>query len=111
MGSCLAKKYIKIKTNKANLTVNNYTLTASKVQCRKVWTSYGIGRGLIAFVADGEKVGLQTLNKFAYNSLISRAWTRINLAKHTLNFVISNGQNYGHTVYKYDVHRTISKQR
>ena len=54
-------------------------LTASKRQCWTVWTNFGIGRNMLCFLSEYERITFQQANKFVYNIAISRVETRINL--------------------------------
>ena len=47
-------------------------LTASKSQCKKVWSSFGIGMALLTFFSKEEILQDQLLNKFFYDVAISR---------------------------------------
>ena len=47
-------------------------LTASKPQCRRVWTSFGISMALLPFFTSKEVLQDQLLNMFFYDIGISR---------------------------------------
>lgn len=50
---------------------------ATKEKARKVYTTFGVGRVVLEFLHQWEKIKGQLLNKFMYNIGISRAQTRI----------------------------------
>ena len=57
-------------------------LTAAKSQSRRVWTSYGIATCLYPFILPHQVCGWQQLNRFHYESAISRVQTRINTLRY-----------------------------
>ena len=54
-------------------------LTASKQKCRSIWVSYGIANVLYLFLRKVKVFSWQQLNRFHYESAISRVQTRINV--------------------------------
>ena len=64
-----------------DVTCNQMDRSASKEQCAKIWTTFGINVSLMPMLSERERIKLQLLNKFSYNSMVSRAWTKITLSQ------------------------------
>lgn len=74
-------------------------LTASQEKCRRVWTSFGIGRVVLDHLWPVEAFNLQALNRFWYNSAVSRVQTRILLNEDPLFFTFSCSALFESTLF------------
>ena len=63
--------------------MEGYQIVASRSQSLKLWTSYGFGTNLLAYLSPLEQIQLQVVNQFAYNILICRVLTKLSLPTQT----------------------------
>ena len=54
-------------------------LTADKVLCRRIWTSFGFGTEFLNFLYPREQNELQAINQYSYTTFVARVKTKINL--------------------------------
>ena len=74
-------------------------MTASKRHCWMVWTNYGIGRSLLCFLSEYERIEFQQANKFVYDIAISRVETKVSILWYAY-FIWSDGGRLDKTMFK-----------
>ena len=57
---------------------------------------------LLSFLSFREKIELQLTNKFSYNILVGRVWTRFNLRPRFLYFFWHQGMKFDQVIFEYD---------
>lgn len=74
---------------------------ATKACCRRLWTSFGIFMQVMPFFTQSDQCMLQCLNRFFYNSAVSRVQTAFNIVRPAF-FTWWIGYNNAKTLFKLD---------